>query len=56
VKTLALNPFIAYILKAAFILLGWGVLFWDLLSLEEGPKSVPISRKLANFHGKVSIG
>jgi len=46
----------ACILKAVFVLLGWGVLFWDLLSSEVRPKIGPMSRKLANSHGRVSNG
>jgi len=59
-KTLALNLFLAYILKAAFVLLGWGALYLGPPILAPffggSQKSVPMSRKLPNFHGRVSNG
>ena len=57
---LALNLFLTYILKATFVLLVWVVLYLRppiLVFFYGGSlKSVPMSRKLANFYNKVSNG
>ena len=59
-KTLALNLFLTCILKAMLVLLGWGVLYLRppiLAPFYRGNlKSVPILRKLPNFHSRVSNG
>lgn len=55
--------FLAFILKGGFCFVeegGWGSYFWDSLSRqylsEARPKIGPMSSKIANFHGRVSIG